>query len=431
MASIEDLASTIKEQVSKLSALHQEIGTPLPTFEPSGFADYSTESNTPHGNALRDTRNQILDAALDLIRLVRGPTEHLLTLSWATADSSNLDLITRFNLPQHVPLDSTTTFEELSVATQIPAGYLARIVRYGIANGIFVETEPGVIGHSASSAALVKNQYLFNIVHFGLFLSNLMLKSPDFLQAQRDDPANAPKTPFQIAYRTEKDMFQFFHENTDVAKEYHEYLAGRVNTPLWSVDRLRTAWPWASKGEVTVVDVGGSVGHTVQALAPLMPEAKFIVQDNNTGSLEMGRQAVENDSDLKSRISFTEYDFFTPQPVQADVYIYRHIMHDWNDEDSTKILSSLLPALKPGARVLISEGTLPPPPATRLNTLASKMIRIEDSFMLGAHDARERSVADFESLFQQVKPGAFRLVGVTSGSQDGAFQSLLDFEFLG
>lgn len=52
-------------------------------------------------------------------------------------------------------------------------------------------------------------------------------------------------------------------------------------------------------------------------------------------------------------------------------------------------------------------------------------------FMLAAHNARERSIADFEALFQQASPGGFRLVGVTSGSEVGAFQSLLEFEFVG
>lgn len=106
-----------------------------------------------------------------------------------------------------------------------------------------------------------------------------------------------------------------------------------------------------------------------------MSDATFIVQDSNLSALEMGRRAVAGDSSLQSRISFTEYDFFKPQPVQADIYIYRHILHDWSDEDSVKILSSLLPSLKPGARVLISEAIVPDPPAKRLNTLASKMVR--------------------------------------------------------
>lgn len=107
-----------------------------------------------------------------------------------------------------------------------------------------------------------------------------------------------------------------------------------------------------------------------------MPQATFIVQDSNPAALEMGRRAVATELPAaQSRVSFAEYDFFTPQPVHADIYIYRHILHDWSDADAVSILSSLLPALRPGARVLLSEGILPTPPAARLNTLADKMIR--------------------------------------------------------
>ena len=85
MSSLEALAATISEQVSKLSSLHQELGTPLPTLDKAGSRDYATETDTPEGEALRKTRSQILDAAADLIRLVQGPTEHILTLTWSVS----------------------------------------------------------------------------------------------------------------------------------------------------------------------------------------------------------------------------------------------------------------------------------------------------------------------------------------------------------
>ncbi|KAI1407231.1 putative O-methyltransferase [Hypoxylon sp. FL1857] len=432
MASIETLASSIAEDVSRLSSLLQEAGLSPPTFGEAGFSDFASEADTPVGDSLRATRSKILDAAEDLIRLVKGPTEQILTLTWSAADTANIDLITRLNIPQHVPLDSSISIQELSVASRVPEPLLARILRYAIANGVFVEETPNVIRHSATSAALARSQHLTNIVHFGTeFLGNILLKVPDAVLLKRDDPANAPHTAFNIAYGTNDNLFEYLHKNEDLTRKYHEYLAGRVNMPLWSVDRLRAAWPWASQGEVTVVDVGGSSGHTVRAVASLMPDATFVVQDNNLAALEMGRRAAASDPSLQSRIDFVEYNFFEPQPVQADIYIYRHILHDWNDDDAVKILSSLLPALRPGTRVLISEGIVPDPPARRLNTLASKMIRIEDMFMLAAHDARERTVADFESLFRRVSLGNFRLVGVTSGTEAGAFPSLLEFEFLG
>ncbi|TRX91492.1 hypothetical protein FHL15_007716 [Xylaria flabelliformis] len=435
MTSIETLAATISTEVGKLSDLLLELGSPTPTLEETGFGDFAHESDTPKGVALRETRSAILVAAQDLLQLVRGPTEHILCLAWSAADTANIDLITRLGIPQNVPLGSSISIEELSKVVRLPDALVARIVRYAIGIGIFVEEKPGYIGHSASSAALVQNPHLSNIVHFGTeFLGNILLKVPEAVVSKRDNPDHAPDAAFNIAYRTDESLFSLFQKNTDLNTKYHEYLAGRVNTPLWSVDRLRAAFPWSSKGDVTVIDVGGSSGHTVQYLASLMPTAKFIVQDSNKSALDMGRRAVEmsaSDPSLRSRISFEEYDFFTPQPIEADIYIYRHILHDWNDADSVKILSSLLPALKPGAKILISEGIVPAPPAKRLNTLATKMIRIEDMFMLAAHNAHERSVMDFVSLFDKVSPAAFKLVGVTSGTEAGAFQSLLEFEYLG
>ncbi|KAI8957434.1 putative O-methyltransferase [Daldinia sp. FL1419] len=433
MSSVESLASSITEQVSKLSSLLQEAGLPSPTLDESGFGDFSRQEDTPEGNELREVRNRILDSAQDLIRLVQGPTERILTLTWASADTVNIDVITRLRIPEHVPLGSSISIQELAAAVRVPEPLLARIVRYGVANGVFIEESPGVIGHSASSAALVKNPHLAKIVRFGgEDLGKIMMKIPDAVILKRDDPEHAPDAAFNLAYNTEESLFSYFHKDEAVNKRYHEYLAGRVNTPLWSVDRLRAAWPWESKGKVTVVDVGGSSGHTVlNALAPLMPDATFIVQDNNLSALEMGRHVIAKDPSLSSRVKFEEYNFFKPQPIKADIYIYRHILHDWKDEDAVKILSSLVPSLGPGARVLISEGIIPSPPAKRLNSLASKMPRIEDMFMLGAHNSHERTVAEFESLFQQASPGNFRLVGVTSGAEAGAFQSLLEFEFLG
>ncbi|KJZ79726.1 hypothetical protein HIM_01195 [Hirsutella minnesotensis 3608] len=432
MTSIQDLASCISEHVEDLSKLLQQNNIPPPSFVPEASEASTASLDRPQDAALRNARVKILNAAQDLVQLVRGPTEHILTLAWSASDTANLDIINRLNLPQLVPVNSSIELEKLSNQTGVPPDYLARILRFSIANGIFVEEKPGVFCHSAVSAALAQSPYLGNVVRFGTeFLGGILVKTPDYIEAQRADTANAPKTAFNIAYNTDKDLFEYFQKHAGLTDQYHKYLEGRVNTPLWSVDRLRAAWPWASQGDVVFVDVGGSSGHTVRSLAPLMPTAKFIVQDSNLAALEMGRRAVEADADLASRITFTEYDFFSPQPVQADIYMLRHILHDWSDQDSVRILSSLLPSLKPGAKILISEGTLPPPPATRLNTLPDKMIRIEDAFMLAAHDAKERSVADFETLFDKVRPSTFRLVGVTSGSPDGAFQSLLEFEYVG
>ena len=120
---------------------------------------------------------------------------------------------------------------------------------------------------------------------------------------------------------------------------------------------------------------GGSSGHTCLALAPACPIAKFIVQDVDPVALEQGRKAMAvHHPELEQRIEFQVHDFFQPQPVSADLYIFRHIFHDWSDADTVRILQNLVPALRNGAQVLVSEGVVSSDLATTANTLDKKQI---------------------------------------------------------
>lgn len=69
------------------------------------------------------------------------------------------------------------------------------------------------------------------------------------------------------------------------------------------------------------------------------------------------------------------HDFFAEQPVQADLYLLRHILHDWPDPYAIKILRSLIPALKKGCKLLLVESVLPPP--KQLPSVQEKVIRYE------------------------------------------------------
>jgi 6-hydroxytryprostatin B O-methyltransferase len=89
----------------------------------------------------------------------------------------------------------------------------------------------------------------------------------------------------------------------------------------------------------------------------------------------MGRKTIAQDAKLASRMDFQEHDFFKPQRVEADVYFFRHILHDWPDTECIKIIQALLPSLKDGARVLISEGIMPEPPAKRTGLLDERHVR--------------------------------------------------------
>lgn len=121
--------------------------------------------------------------------------------------------------------------------------------------------------------------------------------------------------------------------------------------------------------DATVVDVGGSHGDVATTLARRYQGFSFVVQD--LASTIENTQKAALPSELQDRVKFMAHNFFTPQPVQgADAYFFLWIFHNWSDRYCLSIVDNLVPALKPGARVIINEWCLPEP-----NTVPNRLDR--------------------------------------------------------
>jgi 6-hydroxytryprostatin B O-methyltransferase len=108
-------------------------------------------------------------------------------------------------------------------------------------------------------------------------------------------------------------------------------------------------------------------------LAQAHPNLKLVVEDYKK-NVEKG--AAELSSELTGRVDFVPHNFFDPQPVAgADVYILRHICHDWSAENSVKILSQIVPAMKPGSKILLVEIVVSPPSARNMTSIAERYLR--------------------------------------------------------
>ncbi len=94
--------------------------------------------------------------------------------------------------------------------------------------------------------------------------------------------------------------------------------------------------------------MGGSGGHDAFFLAEKFPDLTITVQDLPKAEAVFNKHQP---AALKERVTFTAHDFFNPQPVQADIYLIKLILHDWPDEECVKILRGLVPAMRPGSRV--------------------------------------------------------------------------------
>jgi SAM-dependent methyltransferase len=135
------------------------------------------------------------------------------------------------------------------------------------------------------------------------------------------------------------------------------------HAPAFSPQGLVNLFPWepeSDSSQFTVVDVGGGLGHVSHALAASEhgSKAHFVVQDL-ADIVDKGQSALPGKG-LQEKIHFQVHDFFEEQPVHgADVYLLRMILHDWSDKYGIKILRALVPALKPGAKVVINDRVIP------------------------------------------------------------------------
>lgn len=105
--------------------------------------------------------------------------------------------------------------------------------------------------------------------------------------------------------------------------------------------------------------MGGSNGFVSIRLAESFPSLRCIVQDYPS-MIASGVDKIP--AELADRVTFMAHDFLTQQSVDnADVYLFRWVLHGWSDKYCVQILRNLIPALKPGARIVICDSVLPEP----------------------------------------------------------------------
>lgn len=164
---------------------------------------------------------------------------------------------------------------------------------------------------------------------------------------------------FTFVNNTEDPIFTELSKFPARSKRFANTMEQMSTNAGFEPEHLIEAFSWDTIGARLLVDVGGSLGRFSVVLADKVKDIHCIVQD-------LPEVVAEGTSKLPARltdrVTFMAHDFFTEQPVTgADVYFFRWIFHDWSDKYCIQILRCLIPALKHGARVIISDMTLTPP----------------------------------------------------------------------
>lgn len=111
-------------------------------------------------------------------------------------------------------------------------------------------------------------------------------------------------------------------------------------------------------GVRVLADIGGGNGSVLTTVLRKHPKLQGILFDL-PGVAERARAKVEA-AGLANRCRVVGGSFFDAVPGDADAYLLRHIIHDWDDAKSTKILHNVHRVMAAGGKLLVVESVIAP-----------------------------------------------------------------------
>jgi hypothetical protein len=150
-----------------------------------------------------------------------------------------------------------------------------------------------------------------------------------------------------------------------------------------------------------ITDVGGGFGELARAVARLCPEAKVAVFD---------RPEVVSAAPLPAGIERIGGDFFASWP-DADAYLLRFVLHDWDDAHAARLLERCAHAMQSDSRLFVIESVL-------VDDEAPSIAKTHDVNMLALTSGRERTLAEYDALLRGAQLKCVRHLRAAHGGPD-------------
>ncbi|KAF7329656.1 hypothetical protein MKEN_00228600 [Mycena kentingensis (nom. inval.)] len=399
--------------------------------------------------------SEIIAAAAQITAAVRHPLQSAVLTACYFHLASALRVSSELNLVELMREAGPEglSIEQLSEQSKARPEVISKILRILATFHIFREIAPGVFTNNRISSIMDKgkpSKELFEgnredrfvggtggTAALVEFCGDEIFKGSSLLaETVLDTNPDGEKVPIKRALGfTQPSMFQWFESTPENKFRVKRFGAAMHGTSTVNSDVVFLGFDWSQLPEgSTIVDVGSGPGSTPLAIAKRYPTLKVVCQDL-AGTAEaaktvrsIGRQTTLSTSNAGWSSFRATHDFFNPQPASiagnADIYIMRHCIHNWQDEPSIKILSHLRAAAKPTTQLVLMESILPvvsggeeedprvkdipgairpsaPAPLLANGGVGSARIYSMDMTMLNLLMAGERTVAGYVELLDK------------------------------
>ncbi|KAK3329993.1 S-adenosyl-L-methionine-dependent methyltransferase [Apodospora peruviana] len=424
------LARIISESVAKIDEALSEQG-----LEPLSFDDGAPAGYLP-SEVSGGVRDAVIDATAELHDLLLEPL-HLIKAYSGSNNSVCMQAIARYGIASMVPPgDQMMSFADIGKRTGLGEQMAARLLRHAMTMRVFREPEPGLVAHTKASRLLASPEMT---AWMRIGTEEMWPAATKMLDALEKWPGS--QEPNETAYSLSQNSMQSIYEtigsNPEKSARFAWAMAVWATRPDYSPSHVINGYDWAALGNqnshnhlIKVVDVGGARGHVAAALAQRFPNLDVLVQDMEMVVAGAAAALPEQHLVRAGRVRFEAHDLFAAQTtssaVGADVFFFRWILHNWADKHCVATLRAQIPALKPGARILVMDTCMPEPGVdyylgekgedvvkTRAIPLwMERDLRSEDLNMGAIFNSRERTLREWKALFTEADP-AFVLGAVT------------------
>jgi len=261
------------------------------------------------------------------------------------------------------------TAEELAAQTGMNAGALRRMLRLLVAHEVFAQ-EGDLYRHTPVSE-LLRTDHPHSMRSFARMM-NLPVCLNSFSGLTQTAKTGRPVMDFA-------GFMEYFAAQPEESSIFNQAMADKSRSVIPAVLEAYDFGPFR-----VIADIGGGRGHLLRGILEQTPAASGILFDLP----HVIREATAHESE---RLRLQPGDFFADALPTADAYLLMEVIHDWNDEDSARILAAVRQAAPAHARLLIIEAIVSEAPGPDFS-------KVLDVIMLAVTGGQERTPSEYEAL---------------------------------
>ena len=163
--------------------------------------------------------------------------------------------------------------------------------------------------------------------------------------AQLDASLKTGTPAFELQHGA--DFFSFLSQHPEKQQNFDRGMA-----KLSSYDETAISQAYNFSIFSSIVDMGGGRGGLLKAITSRYPELTAILFDTPAVIGQLDRNS------FSKQVTLQEGDFFATIP-QADAYVFKGVLHDFNDEMMYKILKNCAQQMPENATLFIAEQVMP------------------------------------------------------------------------